>query len=71
MSKAVREMSATFHPWAECVGVDDQTPCPRNWSFPESRRARDEAKGHAEQFPGHRLRVVVEKVDLYRAEPLP
>jgi len=68
MSKAKMEMSATFHPWAECVGVDDQTPCPIDWAFGESQQAREQAKRHAEQFPGHRLRVVVEKVDLYRAE---
>jgi hypothetical protein len=67
MSKAKREMSATFNPWAECVGVADDTPCPVEWSFGESQLARDEAKRHAEKYPGHRLRVVVEKVDLYRA----
>lgn len=69
MSKALNMMSATFEPWAECVGVDDQTPCHIEWSFGESRQARDQAKRHAEQFPGHRLRVVTEKVDLYLAKP--
>jgi len=68
MSKATNVMSATFNPWAECLGVDDETPCPDNWQALESRETRDRAKAHAAEFPGHRLRVVVEKVDLYRAE---
>lgn len=67
--KARMVMSASFEPWAECVGTDDLTPCPQGWAFPESRKARAEARGHAEQFPGHRLRVVTEKVDLYQADP--
>lgn len=61
-------MSGSFHPWAECVGVDDATPCPDLWTYASSPSARDKAKAHAEQFPGHRLRVVAERVDLYRAE---
>lgn len=69
MSKAQNVMSATFEPWAECVGVDDTTPCHIEWSFGESSQTRDQAKRHAEQFPGHRLRVVTEKVDLYLAKP--
>jgi len=60
-------MSATFNPWAECLGVDDDTPCPDNWQHLESRTTRDRAKQHAEARPGHRLRVVTEKVDLYQA----
>lgn len=68
MSAAKRVLSGTFNPWAECVGVDDNTPCHIEWSFGESMQSRDQAKRHAEQFPGHRLRVVTEKVDLYVAE---
>jgi len=67
MAKATNVMSATFNPWAECLGPDDDTPC--IWAHVESRVARVRAKEHAVQFPGHRLRVVVEKVDLYRAGP--
>lgn len=69
MSKATNVMSASFNPWAECIGVDDETPCPADWSFGQSPNARTAAKEHAVAYPGHRLRVVAEKVDLYRAEP--
>lgn len=69
MKKAVREMSVTFEPWAECLGIDDETPCPSSWSMPEpSSFACDLGKRHAELFHGHRVRVVVEKVDLYRVK---
>ncbi len=66
MSKAQNVMSANFNPWAECLGPDDETPCP--WQRDQSPVTRAEAKQHAEQHPGHRLRVVTEKVDLYRAD---
>lgn len=69
MSKAKSVMSGSFHPWAECLGVDDETPCPDLWTHASSPAARAEAKAHAESNPGHRLRVTAEKVDLYRAEP--
>lgn len=69
MSKATNVMSAGFNPWAECIGVDDETPCPVNWQRDMGPDTRSMAKQHAERCPGHRLRVVVEKVDLYRAEP--
>jgi len=69
MTKATNVMSVSFQPWAECLGVDDETPCPAEWSFGQSPSARYAAKKHAEFNPGHRLRVVAEKVDLYRAEP--
>lgn len=68
MSKATNVMSASFNPWAECLGVDDETPCPDKWQRLESRTTRDFAKEHAVLNPGHRVRVVVEKVDLYRAD---
>jgi hypothetical protein len=68
MSKAKSVMSGSFHPWAECVGLDDETPCPLRWQRDQSTATRTEAKRHAEQFPGHSVRVVAEKVDLYRAE---
>jgi len=62
-------MSGSFHPWAECLGVDDQTPCPELWTYSSHPSTRNEAKQHAESNPGHRLRVVAEKVDLYIADP--
>ena len=68
MSKAKNVMSGSLHPWAECLGVADETPCPDEWSFGSSPSARYAAKKHAEFNPGHRLRVVAEKVDMYRAE---
>lgn len=68
MTKAKNVMSGSFHPWAECLGVDDETPCPGKWEWGQGPESRGLAKQHAEAFPGHRLRVVVEKVDLYRAE---
>jgi hypothetical protein len=68
MNKAKNVMSATFNPWAECLGVDDDTPCPENWGCDQGPDTRSRAKWHAEMRPGHRLRVVVEKVDLYRAD---
>ena len=68
MSKAKSVMSGSFHPWAECVGVDDETQCPLGWTRAQAPDTRDAAKRHAEQYPGHNVRVVAEKVDLYRAE---
>lgn len=69
MSKAKSVMSGSFHPWAECVGLTDEDVCPLGWTRDSSPTTRDEAKRHAEQFPGHNVRVVAEKVDLYRADP--
>jgi hypothetical protein len=62
-------MSASFHPWAECLGVDGEGACSIEWGFGQSDQARDQAKRHAEQFPGHSVRVVAERVDLYMADP--
>lgn len=71
MSKAKSVMSGSFHPWAECLGVGVEptnTPCLENWECDQSPTTRAEAKAHAEKWPGHSVRVVAEKVDLYRAE---
>jgi hypothetical protein len=67
MSKAKNVMSATFNPWAECLGIEG-SPDACTWQHLESQMTRQRAKEHAESNPGHRLRVVVEKVDLYIAE---
>lgn len=69
MTKAKNVMSGSFHPWAECLGMDEDTPCEVAWEHQSSPNTRALAKAHAERCPGHRLRVVAEKVDLYRAEP--
>lgn len=68
MSKAKSVVSGSFHPWAECVGATEDETCPVGWQRDQSPTTRNEAKRHAEQYPGHNVRVVAEKVDLYRAE---
>lgn len=65
MTKAKSVMSASFHPWAECLGADDSQCW---WKCDQGPDTRGLAKAHAEQSPGHNVRVVAEKVDLYRAE---
>lgn len=66
MAKATNVMSATFNPWAECLGIEGSAvAC--TWECNQGPDTRTLAKRHAEQHPGHRLRVVVEKVDLYQA----
>jgi hypothetical protein len=65
MSKAKSVASGSFHPWAECLGTDDSQCW---WKSDQGPSTRGEAKAHAEEHPGHSVRVVAEKVDLYRAE---
>lgn len=56
--KAVRAMSVTYQPYAECVADD----C--DWNAPCSPSARDWAKNHV-ATKGHEVRVIKETVDLY------
>lgn len=65
MAKAKSVMSGSCHPWAECLGSDDSQCW---WKSDQSPDTRSLAKAHAEQSPGHSVRVVAERVDLYRAE---
>ncbi len=73
MPRVYASMSATFQPYAECMeGIDaDGTPiegeavCGRAWGAASWTRA--DAKEHA-KLTGHPVRVVVERIDVYRRQ---
>jgi hypothetical protein len=55
-------------PWAQCLGVDDETPCPDEWVCPEGPDTKQAAKDHAGESVGHRVRVVRQAMEVYKAE---
>lgn len=65
-SQKVFEMK--YAPSARCAGVVDGTPCPQRWTADSTSTGHHEAKRHAEQHPGHRVRVITEEHTIYLAQ---
>jgi len=63
--KVVTVFSGQTMPSAECFGVDESNPCGAGAEWPANNQTRDLAKKHAEENPGHRVRVTMESVHVY------
>lgn len=67
MAKAKRIANASYLPRAQCTWFESESKVCQ-WNAPSGPSARDEAKAHAEQFPGHVVDVISETIDEYKAE---
>lgn len=68
--KAVKVFETTDQPRAECAGIDDKDGCPQDWHhdpYDSADDSRKRAMRHAEHNPGHRVRVITETREIYRA----